>query len=119
MVCCYLSVLQFEQLSSIVARQRTTIADLRHQIHQQQKTIADLRRQIRQQHRIPAQVATSQFSVDSVNNSSIPGLFKFYTGFTFSIFLTIFSCLVTDETSVPFAYSRNIPSLNGLSLVNQ
>jgi len=78
-------LLELGPLSVTIARQRKTIADLRRQLHMKQRN--------------PAQVA-AEFSVDSVQNSSIPDLFKFYTGFTFAIFMTIFSCLVPDENSV-------------------
>jgi hypothetical protein len=53
----------------------------------QRKTIADLRRQVYHLERNSARGATKKFSVDSVKNSSIPGLFKFYTGFTYSFSL--------------------------------
>ena len=94
--------LNFVALSTTVARQR--------------KTIAELRRKIQLQRR---DTAASKFSVKNVRDSSIPGLFKFYTGFTFAIFMTIFSCLVPNENSVPFHYSRKNVRLNGLSLVDQ
>jgi hypothetical protein len=73
-----------------------------------------------QQHPVRQPVASPRaFSVDCVNNSSVPGLFKFYTGFPYLTFMTIFSCLVPCGTTCPFKFSRHIPSLTHISFQDQ
>jgi len=66
--------------------------------------VTRLRRHVRQlqaDHKIST--AATTFSVHTVNSSHIRKLFEYYTGFSFSTFLVIFSLLVSTG-NLPFTY---------------
>ena len=59
------------------------------------------------------------FTAVNIKASKIPGLFKFYTGFNFLAFISLFNCLVPSPDTLPFKWPRNLPSLARLTPVDQ
>lgn len=57
--------------------------------------------------------------MESVQNSNISGLFKFYTGFSYLTFMAIFNVLVPSSISCPFVARHRLSSLSSFSLKDQ
>jgi cell division protein FtsB len=92
-------------------------AALQSTINMLERKVKRLKQQLQQQRSVPA---PDKLCVDSVKNSFIPGLFRFYTGFVYKTFFAIFSVLVPAQlTSPPFKFTRNLPSLTQVSLQDQ
>jgi hypothetical protein len=96
---------------------RQKLAAAHHTITSQQRHITWLQQKLQRQ---CSALAPDKFCAQSVHDSSIPGLFKFYTGFTYFTFMSIFSLLVPDSlTSPPFTFPHKLSSLKRVSLRDQ
>lgn len=81
--------------------------------YQLQKKVAHLKK-------ILCRSSVNKFCTKTAADSSIPGLFKFYTGFTYLTFICIFNILVPlPASSLPFKFSRKLSSITKVSPQDQ
>jgi len=84
------------------------------------RTVAGLRQRIRTMKISAASSASPRpFTVDSVSNSPVKGLFGYYTGFTFATFMLLFSVLIPSNSELPFTYLKKSACFSRISLPDQ